>query len=215
MTDTWADLTHFAIGLFALLNPFTTLPYVMGVASPGGGRAILTMALSATATMIAVLLAMHIAGEAVLIALGTSLPSFQVGGGLVILLTGLSMLRDAPATDPAALAALAGKGKGHYIRLGVTPLGIPMLAGAGSITKVILETQPHYGLDDAVLLGAVIVAVCLLSGVIIAASAVLMRLLGAAFFAILARLAGLVIVAVGVEVMSQGVMTHARTFAGG
>jgi small neutral amino acid transporter SnatA (MarC family) len=66
-----------------------------------------------------------------------------------------------------------------------------------------------------VLLGTVIVAVCLLSGVIIAASAVLMRLLGAAFFAILARLAGLVIVAVGVEVMSQGVMTHARTFAGG
>jgi small neutral amino acid transporter SnatA (MarC family) len=50
---------------------------------------------------------------------------------------------------------------------------------------------------------------------IIASSAVLMRLLGAAFFAILARLAGLVIVAVGVEVMSRGVMAHARNFAGG
>jgi small neutral amino acid transporter SnatA (MarC family) len=55
----------------------------------------------------------------------------------------------------------------------------------------------------------------MLSGVIIAASAVLMRLLGAAFFAILARLAGLVIVAVGIEVMSKGVMAHARLFGAG
>jgi small neutral amino acid transporter SnatA (MarC family) len=61
----------------------------------------------------------------------------------------------------------------------------------------------------------VIVAVCMLCGVIIASSAVLMRLLGPAFFAILGRLAGLVIVAVGVEVMSRGVMAHARNFAGG
>lgn len=213
MTDMWTDLTRFGIGLFALLNPFTTLPYVMGVAAGGGSRAILTMAAAATATMIAVLLAMHVAGEAVLVTLGTSLPSFQVGGGLVILLTGLSMLRDAPAGDPAA-AAGPGANTGHYIRLGVTPLGIPMLAGAGSITKVILETQPHYGIDDAIMLGVVVVIVCLLSGLIIASSAALMRLLGPAFFAILARLAGLVIVAVGIEVMSKGVMAHARLFSG-
>jgi multiple antibiotic resistance protein len=103
---------------------------------------------------------------------------------------------------------------GHFIRLGVTPLGIPMLAGAGAITKVVLETQPHYGIDDALLLAAVIVVVCLLSGTIIALSGLLMRLLGAAFFAILSRLAGLVIVAVGIEIMSRGVMAHARLFAG-
>ncbi len=214
MTDTMTDLTRFGIGLFALLNPFTTLPYVLGVAGGAGSRGILTMAAAATATMIAVLLAMHFLGEALLVTLGTSLPSFQIGGGLVILLTGLSMLRDAPPAVESA-AADGAVGTGHYIRLGITPLGIPMLAGAGSITKVILETQPHYGIDDVMLLAVVVVVVCLLSGVIIASSAVLVRLLGQAFFAILARLAGLVIVAVGIEVMSKGVMAHARLFGAG
>jgi multiple antibiotic resistance protein len=214
MTDHWTELTRFGIGLFALLNPFTALPYVLGVASGAGSRAILTMAAASTATMICVLLAMHILGETVLVTLGTSLPSFQIGGGLIIVLTGLAMLKDPPPAVASA-APPEEKSTAYFIRLGVAPLGIPMLAGAGAITKVILETQPHFGVEDAVILGLVVILVCLISGAIIASSAVLMRLLGPGFFSIMTRLSGLVIVAVGFEVMSRGVMGHARHFAAG
>ena len=213
MTDTWGDLTRFGIGLFALLNPFTKLPYMLGIASGAGNRAVLTMAASATVAAMCMLLFMHVLGEPVLIALGTSLPSFQVGGGMVILLAGLRMLKDAPPPGASGLAHV-DRSRGFFIRMGISPLGTPMLAGAGAISKVIIETQPHYGIDDAILLAAVIVAVCLLCGLVLASATMLMRLLGASFLAILARLAGLVIVAVGVEVMSKGVMAHARNFAG-
>jgi len=158
---------------------------------------------------------MHFVGEVLLVSLGTTLASFQIGGGLVIVLTGLSMLRDpAPAEAERAGAEPAGRGTGYFIRLGVAPLGIPMLAGAGAITKVILETHPSYGVDDEFYLALILVGVCLVSGLILSASAVLMRLLGPGFFAVLSRLAGLVIVAVGVEVMARGVLTHVRQYAG-
>ena len=214
MTDTWADLARFAIGLFALLNPFASLPYAFFAAGNQGKRGVLILAATSTATMIFILLAMHIMGEAVLTALGTSLASFQIGGGLVMLLGGLSML-SAPTTATAEGAGDDAASTRQLIKLGVAPLGIPMLAGAGAITKVIIETQPHYGLEDGILIGITIVAVCLLCGAIVAASSLLMRVLGPAFFSVLTRLSGLVIVAVAVEGMSMGVFAHVKAFSGG
>jgi multiple antibiotic resistance protein len=214
MTDPWNQLTQFAISLFALLNPFAAIPYVLGAAAGAGARGVLALAASATATMLVVLLSMHFVGEVLLVSLGTTLASFQIGGGLVIVLTGLSMLRDPAPAEAQAGTEAAGGGLGYFIRLGVAPLGIPMLAGAGAITKVILETHPSYGVDDEFYLALILVGVCLVSGLILSASAVLMRLLGPGFFAVLSRLAGLVIVAVGVEVMARGVLTHVRQYAG-
>lgn len=214
MTDTWSDLTRFAISLFALINPFTVLPYVLVVAAAAGSRGILTLAATSTVTMIVVLVGMHILGEAVLVTLGTSLPSFQIGGGLVMLLSGLAMLNPPEASQSAAPETGTPAGLGALVKIGVAPLGIPMLAGAGSITKVIIETQPHYGLEDNVLIGVAIVLVCVVSGAVIAASSLLMRIFGPAFFSILARFSGLVIVAVAVEVMARGVFAHVRQFSG-
>jgi small neutral amino acid transporter SnatA (MarC family) len=55
----------------------------------------------------------------------------------------------------------------------------------------------------------VIVLVCALSGMLIAASSLLVRILGVPFFSIFTRIAGLVIVAVAVEVMARGFHTQA------
>ena len=212
MEDQWSDHTRFGIGLFALLDPFVVLPYVLGVSAAHGGWAVRTMAFAATATIAFVLLTMHVAGEAVLTTLGTSLPSFQIGGGLIILLSGLALLADPQPSAAATAVDDRIHDRSHFIRLGVAPLGIPMLAGAGSITKVVIETNPGYGLDNDLHITAIILLVCLITGAIIASASVIMRLLGNSFLAIMSRLAGLVIVAVAVEIMVSGVAAHTRRF---
>jgi len=129
----WSDYTRFGIALFALISPIRAIPYTLSVSAGGGPRAVTLMALSCTVTMTVTLLVMHFLGEAILLTLGTSLAGFQIGGGLIILLSGLSMLsgeagktvgEEARNMDPL-----------HYPKLGVAPLGIPMLAGAGAITR--------------------------------------------------------------------------------
>jgi multiple antibiotic resistance protein len=86
-----------------------------------------------------------------------------------------------------------------------------MLAGAGAITKVIIETHPEFGIEAEIGVSFVIVLVCSLSGILIAASSLLVGILGASFFSIFSRIAGLVIVAVAVEVMARGLHTHVGT----
>jgi multiple antibiotic resistance protein len=203
----WSDYTRFGFTLFALINPFTKIPYCVSVASEGGSRAILAMATTSTATMISLLMLMHISGEAILSTLGTSLPSFQIGGGLVILLSGLAMLNQSakPATETTSKPMFDVV---HYAKLGVAPLGIPMLAGAGSIAKVTAETHSDFGISDDFHISLIIILVCVVAGVIIASSTLLMRLFGPVVFSILSRLAGLVVVSVAVEVMWHGISAH-------
>lgn len=210
--DNWADYTRFSITLFALINPFTKIPYTLSCAGKFGAKAILVMAASSTVTMISLLFIMNWAGEKILTVLGTSLASFQIGGGLVILLSGLTLLSDGKKQETGH-SNLIEFDSSYFIKVGVSPLGIPMLAGAAAIAKVISEAHPGYGVENALHLDLMIALVCITSGAIIASSAALFRVLGPAFFSVMSRLAGLIVVSVAVEVMWHGFSAHVTSLA--
>ena len=78
-----------------------------------------------------------LAGEPILVALGTSLDAFRVGGGIVLLLVALSMLSaQTSAVQHRPEEATQGDTSSS---VGVVPLGIPLLAGPGSISAVIMR----------------------------------------------------------------------------
>ena len=212
MSGHWSDYTNFAISLFALLNPFTKIPYVLANANKNQS-AVRIFAIGSTATIIAVLAVSHFIGVAALQVLGTSLPSFQIGGGIVVLLTGVHMLFG-PGGEKKVEPTAPTAGGGDYLGLAVSPLGIPMLAGPGTITKVIIDTHPGTGVDND-LHSLVLISLCAIaSGAVLAASSVLMRVLGNGFFVIMGRIAGLIIVAVAVEMIAKGISAHVHLFMG-
>lgn len=212
MSGHWSDYTNFSISLFALLNPFTKIPFILANANKNE-RAMQIFALGSTATIIGVLCVSHFIGVAALQVLGTSLPSFQIGGGIVVLLTGINML-----FGPTGDKQVGGKGEPdtgmYYWGMAVSPLGIPMLAGPGTITKVIIDTHPGTGVDNDLHSILLIVGCAIASGVVLASSSVLMRVLGSGFFQIMGRIAGLIIVAVAVEMIAKGVSAHVHLFMG-
>jgi len=212
MPGHWSDYTNFTIALFALLNPFTKIPFVLANSNQDE-KAVRIFAVGSTATILAVLALSHFIGVAALQVLGTSLPSFQIGGGIVVLLTGVHMLFGATG-DRKVEASAAGEGGSDYLGMAVSPLGIPMLAGPGAITKVIIDTHPGTGIDNDLHSVVLIAACALASGVVLAASSVLMRVLGNGFFLIMGRIAGLIIVAVAVEMIARGVSAHVHLFMG-
>lgn len=198
------------VSLFALLNPFTKIPYVL-VNANKNEKAVLIFTVVSTLTIILVLSFSHFIGVAALQVLGTSLPSFQIGGGIVVLLTGINMLFGASKENKITASNEANNSM-DYVGLAVSPLGIPMLAGAGTITKVIIDTHPGTGVDNDLHSIALIIVVATASGLVLATSSALMRLLGNGFFSIMGRIAGLIIVAVAVEMVAKGVSAHVHLF---
>jgi multiple antibiotic resistance protein len=86
------EYLRFAVTLVAVLDPFLAIPIFLSVAAAREPAARRRLVNAVSVTVFAVLAGAAIFGEALLTALGTSLPAFQVGGGLVLLLMALAML---------------------------------------------------------------------------------------------------------------------------
>jgi len=203
--DVWADHTRFAIGLLALVDPFTSIPLFLAVtahlSANGKTKAAIIAALTATAT----LLLFQFTGESIVEALGSSLPSFQIAGGLVIGLAGLQMLSSTPSDN---MGLVDGTQNQSALQVGIVPLGIPMLGGAGAITKVVIETHDGFGIEHEGVITAIIVGIGIVVAVVLAAAAPVGRVLGPGGLTVINRLAGIVVLAIAVEMIITGYSTH-------
>jgi multiple antibiotic resistance protein len=175
-------------------------------------KVILGTATVATLTALTILLAAHFAGELLLTALGASLASFQIGGGLIVLLIGLSLVQGKLETDAKSASASAAESALPF-RVGITPLGTPALAGAASITAVILETHEEHGIGDDMIVTLIIILNALAVWVVLACAPAIGRLLGRNGLLVLQRVFGLIIVAIGVEIMMTGLNSHLAKLA--
>src|ERR1700728_1712535 len=118
--------------IFFLVDPFAALPTFFAMTEGDDAQHRRAIARKASITALTVLAAFAIAREAIFRLFGITLPAFEIAGGIILLLIGLDMLQakrsptqeSSPETQAAASKDDAG----------IVPLGIPMLAGPGSIT---------------------------------------------------------------------------------
>jgi multiple antibiotic resistance protein len=140
-------------------------------------------------------------GKPVLAAFGISMPALQAAGGLVVLLMGLEMLRGAPTRvqhdqEPQTAADQV-----------LVPLAMPLLAGPGAIATVITLASRAAAWREMMLLLIAVVVVGAAVGVILASAPRLGRVIGYRGQRILLRFMGLILAAVGAEVLLVGIYT--------
>jgi multiple antibiotic resistance protein len=198
----WAEYARFTVGLFAILTPFAAIPIFLSLTDGQSRPSRLRTARVASLTVFTVLIVAALSGEVLLELLGTSLPAFQVGGGIVLLLMALSML-NAKISAVQHTAEEADEAAARDA-IGVVPLGIPLLAGPGSISSVIIQMQrsPAW-LNKAITLGCVAL-VCLLLLIALQLATPIGNLLGKIGLNILNRLFGLLLAAIAVEIIANG-----------
>ena len=193
------------ITLLAIVNPLAIVPffihYTQGFSSAQRKRTILTASFSAF-TVIAIC---AILGLQILEFFGISLASFQVGGGLLLLTSALSMLNAQPAEakvtqeemDDAAAARTS---------VAVVPLTIPLLTGPAAMsTVVIYADQAKTFFQHAALVGYGLV-IGLATAICFAAAKPIARFLGQTGINVMTRLMGLILAALSVEVMTAGLI---------
>ena len=197
-----SDYVRFLVSLFAILTPFAALPTFLTLTQGETPEQQRLTALTAARTVAGVLIAASLSGDAVLSVLGASIHSFRVGGGLVLVLMSLSMLSaKVSSVQQSAEEAVAVEDRTSS---GVVPLGIPLLAGPGAISSVIVEGHR---------LGSVWHQLGVIVCIIVVAAALYWSLrlavpigekLGRFGLNIINRLFGLLLTAIGVEMMAGG-----------
>jgi multiple antibiotic resistance protein len=198
----WPEYTRFFTALLVILDPFAAIPVLLSLTHNYTSRE-RSRAVALTAITVAAVLSLAaIFGDRMLTLLGTSLPSFRVGGGIVLLLMSLSMLRAQPDQMRATPAERAITGSPENVA--VVPLGIPLLAGPGAISTVIIQMHRPGAEHHLLWVIAVILAMSVLLWGVLRLASPIGRLLGTLGLNILNRLFGLILAAIAVEIMANG-----------
>lgn len=199
----WPEYVEFFISLIAMLNPIGAVPMFLMFTQTETLDQRKHTARLASVTVIGVLLAALFVGDLILQTFGVTIPAFRTGGGLLILLTALANLQAQPgAMKQTAEEAEEGV---HKASVAVVPLGIPLLAGPGSISAVILYTANHpRNLVHYLVLCAGIVLCGLVCWIAFRAAPWLARAMGRTGINVFTRIMGLIMVAVGVQFVAIG-----------
>lgn len=192
----------FFVTLFSVLNPPHAVPLYLSMVHRPSDELTRRVAARAATTVLAVLLFALLGGEPLLGFFGITLPAFQVAGGLLILLMGLSMLQG--QVSPAKSTPAETEEAAQWKSIAIVPLGIPILAGAGAMSTVIVfDHQAHTWAQWSSLVGAIVLNAGL-CWAFLRFSHRLFAGLGQTGMNVISRLTGIVLVAMAVQFMANG-----------
>jgi multiple antibiotic resistance protein len=188
--------------IFALVDPIAAIPTFLAMTSHTARPRRKHMAVRASWTCFLVLAIFALAGPLIFQMFGITMPAFKIAGGVILGLIGLDMLRARRSpTKETPSEAVEGAEKED---VGVTPLGIPMLAGPGAMSSVtVLMSQNSDWLHRGIVLAAVATA-SFASYLALAAADRVGSYMHETGIRILSRLMGLVLTAVAAQFVLDG-----------
>jgi MarC family membrane protein len=151
--------------LFVIVDPIATVPAFLAMTPLDTPEQRIKMARLACWVMAGVLLVFSVAGKLIFQLLGITLPAFRIAASIILLLVALDMLRaQRSRTQETSEETAAAAEKAD---IAITPLAIPMLAGPGAISTVILLQNEAKGVAEHIALYLCIIAVSVASYVIL------------------------------------------------
>ncbi len=198
------DLLKPLIALLAIVNPIGAVPFFIHFTqnlNPAQRRHTLQVSAFSAFVVIAV---SALAGQRIIGFFGISIASFQVGGGMLLLISSLQMLNAQPPESRPVNVSEGEAKRDAGASIAVVPLTIPLLTGPATISTMIIYAQrSRYWWEEAMLVGyGVVVGVAVYLA--FSASGRITRLLGRTGIDIMTRLMGLILAALAVEIMADG-----------
>ncbi|MEF7616807.1 MarC family protein [Aquincola sp. MAHUQ-54] len=200
------DLLKPLIALLAIVNPIGAVPFfITFTQSFSRAQRLRTIRVSAFSAFCVVSIS-AVAGLKIIEFFGISIASFQVGGGTLLLISSLQMLNAQPAeTKPSDVAEGTEKADAGA-SIAVVPLTVPLLTGPATIsTMVIYAEKTRSIVEHAVLVGYGVV-IGIATFIVFSAAGRIARVLGRTGINVMTRLMGLILAAMAVELLADGLV---------
>lgn len=191
------------VTFFVIIDPPGCAPIFAGLTA--GTNAVHRRAMAVRAVMVAsiILLGFALFGEALLHALGISLNAFRIAGGIMLFLIALEMVFE-KRTERREDRAEKVKAE-DPVDISIFPMAMPMIAGPGSIASVMLLMSQSNGIEQSAIVLAAMFSILLLTLVALLAAGPIMRIVGAKIEAVVSRLLGVLLAALAVQFVIDGI----------
>lgn len=191
--------------LFSITNPLGTVPIFVGLTSDRSAPLQHKTALLTGLNVVLILLISFFGGKYILSFFGISLDSLRIAGGLIIASSGFALLTG-KFTKHKGMDKRVKDDAFSRDSITLTPLAMPMIAGPGSISLLISMQQEYNLLDHRVMVLLAIIATAVAVYLILASSRYIVKVLGASGINAVSRLVGFIVIAIGIEYISNSVL---------
>jgi multiple antibiotic resistance protein len=186
--------------LWAMLDPIGHLTLFLGATEELSRQERRRAAALSVVIAFCILIFFGIAGQFLLHAMGISLLSFQIAGGIILLLFSISMVLGEPRTGPASASEPAA------LKVAIYPLATPIIAGPGSMLAIIILTDNHrFTLPQQVLTYGVLATVLTLMLAVFLLGNTISRIIGHGGANVIRRIMGVILAALSVNLIVSAV----------
>ena len=183
------------VTLFVIMDPPGATPIFLALVKDQPARKRIRMAWQGAGVSLLVIVTFAIFGKFILDYLHISVEALQGAGGLLLLLISLELLTGKDSSGD----------KTKDVNVALVPLGTPLLAGPGAIVTPIVFVQHAYTVEMKLALAAAIVAVHIAIGLTLMFSTKVVGLIKESGVTLIARIAGLLLAAIAVEMIVQSI----------
>jgi len=190
------------VGLLVIVDPFGNIPVYLGLVDNTNASERRRIVIVATVAFVVILITFTLLGEAILDFFGIQLGAFQIAGGILLLLMALEMMQQRnpiPAKD--------GEQRQGKAALGIVPMAVPLLAGPGAISIIIVYTHQHESTSHNIMMSGVILTLGIIVFISLSLAPFIGTLIGPTGRSVIERVMGLIVAAIAIEFMVDGLVS--------
>lgn len=198
--------------LFVIIDPVAVIPSFIAMTEHDSAASRERTARTACFLAFGILVAFAAAGSTIFKLFGITLPAFQIAGSIVLMIVALDMVQ-AKRSNVKETSEETSEGVEKH-DIGITPLGVPMLAGPGAISTAILLESQTQGPVQLTTLYACMAAACAACYLVLRFAGLGAKKIGPTAIRVSTRLMGLILGAIAVQFMINALKAVYREIQG-
>ena len=194
------------MAFFAVMNPIANTPLFLSLTSQSNIISRKRIARNSVLVAFFITSLFCLLGNKIFLVFGITLPAFKITGGILITMIGFEALQGRQSSVQTPSLEASKESKESDLNVAISPLGIPLLAGPGTITTAVNFVTDGDWLKTGITIGAFAI-LCLITYVCFLFSRQIKQFLGQIGINVVTRLMGLILAVVGVEMFVTGLKT--------
>lgn len=204
MHDTLIHAATVFMGFFAIMNPVANVPVFLGLTSDEDEPTTVLIALQAVLLAFLIVTLFAVGGKIIFELFGLTLPAFRITGGLLVFMVGFHMLQGNHSSVQHPREKEKEPARQGLLGVAISPLAMPILAGPGTIATA-MNFASGAGLMELIVTIVMFAILCAITYLLFVFGERLVRILGASFMGVITRMMGLILAAIGTQMVIEGI----------
>jgi multiple antibiotic resistance protein len=210
-----SDILHYTtvfIGFLAMLNPLGILPIFIGMVEDLDDKTARWMAFRASFSAFLIIASFCIFGHLIFRVFGITIPAFQIAGGIIVFFIGYNMLNGEESKIKVQKEMNAEDMKQALSNFAVTPLGMPLLAGPGTIATAMNFVGADKSIANVIIVIGLFAIIAFFTYLLFLSSKKIAAMLGNGLIKIITRVMGLILTVIAIQMLIMGIIGAVKLY---